>query len=136
MNRTGASVSVGFFCMTWSVVVLGASAERPGTGPHAARASAQETPGSAAQRPSVSFLGLQAPLPAGWIEQRPESVMRLAQFLVPGKSGAGNARAVVDYFGPRQGGSVKANIERWQSQFRAPGSGPVQPASKRASSTA
>lgn len=66
---------------------------------------------------TIEFLGLQAQLPAAWIEQQVSSSMRMAQFLVPGANGEQDAQFVVFYFGQGQGGSVADNIARWQSQF-------------------
>jgi hypothetical protein len=45
--------------------------------------------------------------------------MRTAEYLLPGEGGA-DASLVVFYFGPDQGGSVEANIERWYGQFAQP----------------
>jgi hypothetical protein len=53
-------------------------------------------------------------LPAGWEEETPSSGMRLAQARVPGADGSGgDAELAVFYFGPGQGGSAQANIDRW-----------------------
>jgi hypothetical protein len=42
---------------------------------------------------------------------------------VPGDQGI--AECIVNYFGPGQGGSVDANIERWNSQVQGPDGKPV-----------
>lgn len=70
-------------------------------------------------------IGYTTRVPDSWRAQSPSSSFRLAQFAVPGPSG--DADCVFFYFGPAQGGSVEANIERWQSQFRAANGRPVQP---------
>ncbi len=44
--------------------------------------------------------------------------MRLANFTVPGRDGADAAHIVVFYFGAGQGGTIDANIDRWQTQFQ------------------
>ena len=44
--------------------------------------------------------------------------MRVAQYKLPGD--AGDANLVVYYFGPGQGGSVDANLERWIGQMQQP----------------
>lgn len=75
---------------------------------------------------TVMLLDWRAPAPKSWVRQSPANTMRLAQFQVPGK--AGNAEAIVFYFGPGGGGPVQANIERWTSQFSAPDGKPVKPA--------
>ena len=47
--------------------------------------------------------------------------MRQAQFLIPRTEGDGaDGELVVFYFGPGQGGSVDANIDRWVGQFGQP----------------
>ena len=75
----------------------------------------------------IEFLGLASSLPAAWIEEKPSSTMRLAQFRVPGKAGAADANMVLYFFGQGQGGSAEANIARWQSQFSKPEGGVVEP---------
>ncbi len=76
---------------------------------------------------NVSVLGLTARVPATWVSQPPASSMRLAQFRVPGARASEDAELVVFYFGRGQGGSVEANIARWQSQFTSPDGQPVEP---------
>jgi hypothetical protein len=81
----------------------------------------------ASSRPmSVALLGLTALVPPSWVSQPPASAMRLAQFRVPATAGSGDAECVVFYFGPGQGGSVEANIARWESQFSTPDGKPVK----------
>jgi len=54
--------------------------------------------------------------PAGWKWIVPSSSMRKAQLEVPGEN---NEKADITFFhfGPGQGGSIDANVERWFSQF-------------------
>lgn len=74
----------------------------------------------------VRLLDYVAQVPHGWSSSPPRTSMRLAQFETPAVSGdSTGAEVVVYYFGPDQGGSVDANIARWQSQFQAPGGGPA-----------
>ncbi len=75
---------------------------------------------------SVTLLGLTILVPPSWVSQPPASAMRLAQFRVPATAGSGDAECVVFYFGPGQGGSVEANIARWESQFSTPDGKPVK----------
>lgn len=63
--------------------------------------------------------GLSVVMPAGWKSAVPASSMRTAEYLLPGEAG-GDASLVVFYFGPDQGGSVEANIDRWYGQFTQP----------------
>ena len=57
--------------------------------------------------------------PPKWVEQKTASRMRAAQFGVPGKDGKPAGECVFFYFGPGQGGGVKANVQRWIGQFAA-----------------
>lgn len=60
----------------------------------------------------VTLLQYDAVVPADWSVDEPGSEMRLAEF----DAGDG-AQMVVFYFGPGQGGSVEANVTRWEGQF-------------------
>lgn len=64
--------------------------------------------------------------PGAWRIETPSSGMRRAQYALPGQGGAGDASLVVFYFGPGQGGSVQANLERWFGQFEQPDGGPTR----------
>lgn len=72
--------------------------------------------------------------PVAWKAAPPASQYRLAQWVVPGRDG--EAEAIVFYFGPGQGGSVLANIDRWASQFTTPDGKPVEPKIERGKSGA
>ncbi len=67
---------------------------------------------------------LSAVAPEGWVPQQPSSSMRVAQYGLPGP--AGEATLGIFFFGPRQGGSVEANIERWYGQFTQADGQPAQ----------
>jgi len=56
---------------------------------------------------------------AGWIQEKPRTSMRLAQFRLPGKGNSGDAELGVFVF-PGSGGAVQANIDRWVAQFKQP----------------
>lgn len=65
-----------------------------------------------------SFGPVKAKVPAEWTEQTPSSSMRKAQYALPKVAGDGeDGELAVFYFGPGQGGSVEANIERWIGQI-------------------
>lgn len=68
----------------------------------------------------LTLLEYRATAPAGWEARAPESSMRLAEF----DAGEG-ADVVVFYFGPGQGGSAEANVQRWEAQFTGPDGGVV-----------
>ncbi len=77
--------------------------------------------------------GISWTAPADWANQaRP---MRAANYTVPGAGGAEPGELAVYYFGPGQGGSVDANLERWIKQFQAPGGGPADADAKRSQKT-
>ena len=67
-----------------------------------------------------SAAGISWNAPASWksLASRP---MRAATYAVPAASGdKEDGECAVYYFGPGQGGSVEANIERWTKQFEQP----------------
>ncbi|CRI64787.1 conserved exported hypothetical protein [Thiocapsa sp. KS1] len=78
---------------------------------------------------AVTFLTYQSSVPDAWVAETPKSEMRKLQYKVPASGGAGGdgAEFVVYFFGPGQGGTLEANIERWQSQFQGPDGAPVEP---------
>ena len=68
-----------------------------------------------------SFGPIKAKVPSEWTEQTPSSSMRKAQYALPKAAGDGeDGELAVFYFGPGQGGSVEANIERWIGQISQP----------------
>lgn len=79
--------------------------------------AAKGTPGSAG--------GVKWTAPARWSAeaQRP---MRAATYRVPAAAGdAEGGECAVFFFGPGQGGTVDANLERWTSQFQSADGKPV-----------
>ena len=74
--------------------------------------------------------GLRWDAPANWKSEgsRP---MRLNTYEVPPTAGdSAGAECGVYYFGPGQGGSVEANIDRWVGQFQQPNGKPSKDAAK------
>lgn len=70
-------------------------------------------------------------VPKGWIEQSPSSQMRKLQYSLPRVKGdAEDGELAVFNFGPGQGGSVEANIDRWVGQFKQPDATPSQKRAK------
>lgn len=84
--------------------------------------SADETP-----EQQASFLGYQAPVPANWQSEPPSSSMRLAQYRIPAVAPGEPAELIIYYFGQGQGGTLDANIGRWQGQFSTADGGTVSP---------
>ncbi len=91
-----------------------------------ARSTTSATPAPAlSQASGRQALGpLSAVAPKGWVAQQPSSSMRVAQYGLPGP--AGEATLGIFFFGPGQGGSVEANIERWHGQFTEGDGQPAQ----------
>jgi gluconolactonase len=68
---------------------------------------------------TVKARSIELKVPAAWKAGRPTS-MRAAQMQIPGPApDAEGAEFVVFYFGGPTGG-IRANVERWIGQFRAP----------------
>lgn len=86
-----------------------AAASAMGMPPQADRSRVIATTGSLVAA-GVGFM-----IPDGWQPEEPSTAMRLAQYRLPGPGG--DAEMTVFAFGPGQGGTPKANIERWVSQF-------------------
>ena len=63
-----------------------------------------------------SAAGLQWTAPAGWKAEGPRPMRAATYTITPVAGDQGVAECVVNYFGPGQGGSVEANVERWKSQ--------------------
>ena len=69
---------------------------------------------AAAQKAELKFR-----VPAGWVEEERTSSMRIAQYKLPKAEGdTEDASLVLYYFGPGQGGSTAANIDRWIGQMK------------------
>ena len=69
-----------------------------------------------------SLKGVSVLVPPGWVVVPPASSMRLAEYNLSGAAAnAADASLAVFHFGPNQGGSVEANIDRWQAQFEQSG---------------
>ncbi|MQA29235.1 MAG: hypothetical protein GEU82_05255 [Luteitalea sp.] len=63
-----------------------------------------------------SAVGIRWTAPLDWKAQAARP-MRAATYSIPAAGGLGPAECVVNYFGPGQGGSVPANVERWTKQM-------------------
>jgi len=68
--------------------------------------------------PQADSAGLAWKAPATWKPTPPTNQMRKAQYALPAAAGdAPEGECVVFYFGPGQGGDVKANVDRWRTMF-------------------
>jgi len=69
-----------------------------------------------AQARTGSAGGVKWSVPKTWTDQ-PGSSMRVATYKVPAAKSAEPGEVAVFFFGPGQGGSIDANVERWTRQF-------------------
>jgi hypothetical protein len=98
---------------------------QPETGSTSNTSAPTSSPTLSSQRSTTgkekSLGPLKVNVPDGWVEQTPTSSMRQAQFSLPKADGdTADGELVVFYFGPGQGGSVEANIDRWIGQIGQP----------------
>lgn len=70
----------------------------------------------------AEFAGMTAPKPATWIWHPPANAMIMTEYVLPGQEGSDQAHLKI----VKAGGTVEANVERWKTQFRAAGGGPVE----------
>ena len=68
------------------------------------------------QAETVEVAGYSFSSPSNWVSSVPTSKMRKAQFKVPGEKEK-EAEVAFFYFGGGGAGGVKANVDRWMSQF-------------------
>src|SRR5580698_7396647 len=65
---------------------------------------------------AASAAGLKWTDPAGWPSQG-SAPFRVVTYSVPAIPGSQKAECIVFFFGPGQGGTVEANLNRWKGQF-------------------
>jgi hypothetical protein len=80
---------------------------------------------SFAQTP-LEIAGLKFTAPKAWIDAKPLSPMRIAQWTVPPLKGGGSGEMVAFYFGPGQGGDTTANVDRWLTTMTTPEGTPAK----------
>ena len=91
-------------------------------GPHSAPA---QPVGSSAPATEPVAGEVSYKVPEGWTVEKPSSEMRVAQYKLPKAEGdADDALLVVYYFGPGQGGTAQANIDRWINMVKQPDGSP------------
>jgi hypothetical protein len=72
-----------------------------------------------------SVAGLKWTPPAGWKSSGTTSMRAATYPVAPSPGDKEGAECAVYFFGLGQGGSIQANLERWEGQFKAPGGKPV-----------
>jgi len=119
------------------LVASAAACEKKPPEPTATTPSASPSPllpsppqAAPAPAPAVAGSAQQEPLHITWVDPPafkrvpPSNPMRKASFIVPRAPGdSEDGELTVFYFGPGQGGSIDANVDRWVKQF-----GDVKPA--------
>jgi len=76
--------------------------------------------GAAAVASAESAAGVQWTAPAGWKAEAARPMRAATYTVAPAAGDADPAECGVYFFGPGQGGTVDANIDRWRSQFSDP----------------
>lgn len=103
---------------------LAACKKGPEPTPQRTPAAGQNASGEPEVSPAVG-VDLTWDEPSGWERLPPSNPMRQAAYRVPkGPADGEDAELTVFYFGPGQGGSIEANVQRWIGQFQGldPGS--------------
>src|ERR1700720_1106635 len=72
-----------------------------------------------------SVAGLKWMPPAGWKSSGTTSMRAATYPVAPVQGDQEGAECAVYFFGLGQGGSVQANIDRWEGQFKTPGGKPA-----------
>jgi hypothetical protein len=86
--------------------------------PPAGSAGGMPPQGGMPEAPTTSP-GVKWDVPRHWTDAG-AGTLRLATYSIPGTGGAEGAQCAVYYFGPGQGGTVDANLERWSNEFKNP----------------
>lgn len=72
-----------------------------------------------------STAGLRWRTPAGWKSEGPEPMRAATYAIAPAPGDNAASECGVYFFGAGQGGSLEANIDRWEGQFSGPGGAPA-----------
>ena len=114
--------------LTLAFICLSCSKGSVSGGP---RSSASQSSGNSAPSSQTSTGEVTYKVPDGWMVEKPASEMRLAQYKLPKAEGDGeDGLLVVFYFGPGQGGTTQANIDRWVNQVKQPDGSPSKDKAK------
>jgi len=114
-----------------SLVALVCSSCSKNSGAVGPTAPTAQAPANASRSVKPAAGEVRYKVPEGWKEEKPTSDMRAAQFKLPKAEGdAEDALLILYYFGPGQGGSAQANIDRWISQMVQPDGQPSKEKAK------
>jgi len=84
----------------------------------AAGAPAQEAKKAAGGTQALDVGGLTAQVPGAWKKLRPTSSMRQAELEIPAAQGDDRPGNLAVFVFPQGAGTVQANVQRWQQQFK------------------
>lgn len=103
--------------------------QKPGDSPAIAQAATK--PKSAPNGRREAAAGISWVMPATWAKQG-KKPMRVATYQVPRTTGdSEDGQCTVHFFGPGQGGSVEANLQRWYGQIQQADGKPSAEVAKR-----
>jgi hypothetical protein len=91
--------------------------------------AATDAPATASKEIKLGSLSYRGVVPSSWQSVPPETNKRLLQFRTSDTTAA--AEVIVFYFGPGEGGSAEANIQRWRGQFIGDNHTPITPVVER-----
>src|ERR1043166_1248201 len=118
---------------TLAIICVGCSKGSVAVGPSGAAPQASTSSAGTSQVPAGE---VHYKAPDGWGVETPTSEMRRAQYKLPKVEGDGeDGMAVLYYFGPGQGGTTEANIDRWVNQVKQPDGSPSKDKAKTETST-
>lgn len=110
--------------LTIAISFCGCTAGTGGTAATISNSQGSQSPASATGE-------LKYKVPAGWVNEKPSSSMRVAQYKLPKVEGDGEDAALVLYFfGSGQGGGVSDNVDRWVNQMEQPDGHPSKDKAK------
>jgi len=113
---------------TLAFICAGCSKQSVAVGP---TGSVAQPGGSSAPASQVLAGEVHYKAPEGWVVETPTSEMRRAQYKLPKVEGdSEDGLLVLYYFGPGQGGTTEANIERWVNQVKQPDGSPSKDKAK------
>jgi hypothetical protein len=113
---------------TLAFIFAGCSKQSVAVGPNG---STTKPAAGSAQTSQVPAGEVHYKAPEGWVVETPTSEMRRAQYKLPKVEGDGeDGLVVLYYFGPGQGGTTDANIERWVNQVKQPDGSPSKDKAK------
>lgn len=140
LRAFGLRASVGFAALCLSLcVACERKAQEPSSQPTSPLLPSPSSAPAAPAAPALAGSAQQEPLHITWIDPPsfrrvpPSNAMRKASYVIPRAEGdTEDGELTVFYFGPGQGGSIDANVDRWVGQFGSVKPGDVKRADREA----